>query len=171
MMLVAVQLSVPGLYLPPVFRNSRCRQIHPRRSFHCRSRLPCDKLVQSGALVVLVAVQLSVLGLYLPPVFRIADSHQIHPRRSFHCRSTLPCDYSGIGRVGQCWWRSNYPCWDCICRRCSNRLIAVTVRPRRSFHCQSTLPCDLSGIRRATGGCPGIVDARRLHPMSSGAYS
>ena len=46
------------------------RQIHPRRSFHCRSTLPCDSLGAAGALVVLVAVQLSVLGLYLPPVFK-----------------------------------------------------------------------------------------------------
>ena len=114
--LVAVQLSVPGLYLPPVFQKlpsippqtiislpvqtavckfglsgrvggaggcptiragivspagvqiAWChRQFRPRRSFHCRSRLPCGLAV--GALVVLVAVQLSVLGLYLPPVF------------------------------------------------------------------------------------------------------
>ena len=119
MVLVAVQLSVLGLYLPPVFKSadavrsapddhftagpdcrvkdsgsgrvggaggcptiragivspagvqmSRCHRIRPRRSFHCQSRLPCDRLGQSGALVVLVAVQLSVLGLYLPPVFK-----------------------------------------------------------------------------------------------------
>ena len=71
--LVAVQLSVPGLYLPPVF-NGSCRQIRPRRSFRCRSRLLCDAFAESGALVVLVAVQLSVLGLYLPPVFKLPKS-------------------------------------------------------------------------------------------------
>ena len=65
--LVAVQLSVLGLYLPPVF-NIDCHQIHPRRSFHCRSRPPCVHARPEGALIVLVAVQLSVLGLYLPPV-------------------------------------------------------------------------------------------------------
>ena len=42
--LVAVQLSVLGLYLPPVFENeSPCR---PRRSFHCRSRRPYVRIGQ-----------------------------------------------------------------------------------------------------------------------------
>ena len=50
--------------------KSRCHHLRPRRSFRCRSRLPCDRLGAAGALVVLVAVQLSVLGLYLPPVFK-----------------------------------------------------------------------------------------------------
>ena len=66
-MLVAVQLSVLGLYLPPVFSAGIAD--HPTQSFHCRSRLPCDPF-GSGRLVVLVAVQLSVAGLYLPPVFK-----------------------------------------------------------------------------------------------------
>ena len=67
--LVAVQLSVLGLYLPPVFRVAADIS-PPRRSFHCRSRLRCDTHRPVGALVVLVAVQLSVLGLYLPPVLK-----------------------------------------------------------------------------------------------------
>ena len=192
--------------------------LRPRRSFHCRSRLPCDRYRPVGALVVLVAVQLSVLGLYLPPVFKIAaainsapddhftagpdcrvtvsgsgrvgraggcptiragiispagvqssrlsistpDDHFtagpdcrvtvsargrvsgaggcptiragivspasvqsaiaiVHPRRSFHCRSRLPCDSLGQWARWSCWWLSNYPCWDCISRRCSKR--------------------------------------------------
>ena len=66
--LVAVQLSVLGLYLPPVFKVARL-ELRPKRSFRCRSRLPCDARAE-GALVVLVAVQLSVLGLYFPPVFK-----------------------------------------------------------------------------------------------------
>ena len=146
---MAVQLSVLGLYLPPVFKKSddvvtsapddhftagpHCRvifsgsgrvggaggcptiragivspagvqiarlihHIRPRRSFHCRSTLPCELLGAVGALVVLVAVQLSVPGLYLPPVFKVVAYHHIRPRRSFHCRSTLPCD--GLGQSG-----------------------------------------------------------------------
>ena len=90
---------------------------HPRQSFHCRSTLPCDSYRAEGALVVLVAVQLSVLGLYLPPV--LERQIHIHPRRSFHCQSKLPCERArAVGRVGACWWLSNYPCWDCISRRC-----------------------------------------------------
>ena len=99
MVLVAVQLFVLGLYLPPVFKNS-CHHIHPKRSFRCRSRLPCDRYRALGALVVLVAVQLFVPGLYFPPVF---DSC---------CQCTAPDDHfaagphccvisSGSGRVGR----------------------------------------------------------------------
>ena len=66
--LVAVQLSVPGLYLPPVFKSLRSISApddHFTASPHCRvTTRPV------GALVVLVAVQLSVPGLYLPPVFK-----------------------------------------------------------------------------------------------------
>ena len=95
-MLVAVQLSVLGLYLPPVFKRRYALVAHPRRSFHCRSRLPCDSIGQRARWSVLVAIQLSVLGLYLPPVFKSCCCHSIRPRRSFHCRSTLPC---GLARA------------------------------------------------------------------------
>ena len=77
--LVAVQLFVVGLYFPPVFEQKLAGQIHPRRSFHCRSRLLCDGSRADGALVVLVAVQLSVLGLYLPPVFNIRPLPGLYP--------------------------------------------------------------------------------------------
>jgi hypothetical protein len=68
--LAAVQLSAPGLYLPPVFETMRqSLSLHPPQTIislpvHtavCRMR-PVD------ALVMLVAVQPSVVGLYLPPV-------------------------------------------------------------------------------------------------------
>jgi len=70
-LLVAVQLLVLGLYLPPVLKFRMTLLDDPPQTIislfvHtavCRYR-------PSGALVVLVAVQLSVLGLYLPPVFR-----------------------------------------------------------------------------------------------------
>ena len=130
-----------------------CHCIRPRRSFRCRSRLPCDRLGQSGALVVLVAVQLSVLGLYLPPVFKSADAIDIRPRRSFHCRSTLPCDRIGQRARWWCWWLSNYPCRDCISRRCSIDC-SHHIRPRRSFQCQSTLRCD---ALRASGALTMLV--------------
>ena len=68
--LVAVQLSVPGLYLPPVLKSllhvSPAPDDHFTAGPHCR----VTELGPAGALVVLVAVQLSVLGLYLPPVFK-----------------------------------------------------------------------------------------------------
>src|ERR1051326_454298 len=66
--LVAVQLSGLGLYLPPLFKSPESPsplQTIISLPFHtalCKS-LP------SGASKVLVAVQLLVLGLYLPPEF------------------------------------------------------------------------------------------------------
>jgi hypothetical protein len=71
-MLVAVQLSVPGLYLPPVFRE----WLGPSEKYPPQTiiSLPVHTAVCDsrplGALVVLVAVQLSVAGLYLPPVLK-----------------------------------------------------------------------------------------------------
>jgi hypothetical protein len=67
--LVVVQLSVLGLYRPPVFKMllTPCPP-------HTIISLPVQTAVwshrPSGALVVLVGVQASVLGLYLPPVFK-----------------------------------------------------------------------------------------------------
>ena len=43
--LVAVQVSVLGLYLPPVFKKLR-HHPRPRQSFHCLSRLPCERIAQ-----------------------------------------------------------------------------------------------------------------------------
>ena len=66
---MAVQLSLLGLYLPPVFKAppvpSPPQTIIslPVQTAACESRA-------TGAFVVLVGIQLSVLGLYLPPVFK-----------------------------------------------------------------------------------------------------
>jgi hypothetical protein len=72
MVLVAVQLSVLGLYLPPVLKKpGGGRGPCPPQTI---ISVPVHTAVwpdrAAGAFVVLVAVQLSVLGLYLPPVFR-----------------------------------------------------------------------------------------------------
>src|ERR1041384_481991 len=69
-LLVAVQLSVLGSYLPPLFaRNSPPQTIIllPVQTVVCNQR-------GEGALVKLVAVQLSVLGLYLPPLLTAPES-------------------------------------------------------------------------------------------------
>jgi hypothetical protein len=69
-MLVAVQLSGMGLYLPPVLKSGT----PPSNPPHTIISLPVQTAVwnnrPAGALVVLVAVQLSVPGSYLPPVFK-----------------------------------------------------------------------------------------------------
>ena len=68
---------------------------------------------------MLVAVQLSVPGLYLPPVFKGGGLITTPPQTII----SLPVQ-TAVCSVGQtarwwCWWLSNYPCWDCICHRCS----------------------------------------------------
>src|SRR6516165_5838745 len=68
-MLIAVQVSVLGSYLPPVF--NRLLLLYPPQTI---ISLPVQTAVWAnravGALVVLVGVQVSVLGLYFPPVLR-----------------------------------------------------------------------------------------------------
>jgi hypothetical protein len=93
--LVAVQLSVPGLYLPPVLLPPPPQMIIslPVQTAMWPARAP-------GALVILVAVQLSVLGLYLPPVLKkplpAPPPPDDHFAASPNCRVAGP----GTGRVG-----------------------------------------------------------------------
>jgi hypothetical protein len=72
--LVAIQVPITGLYLPPVFNKYWLPLPSTKYPPHAIISLPVQIAVwwnrPSGALVVLVAVQLSVLGLYLPPVFK-----------------------------------------------------------------------------------------------------
>ncbi len=72
-MLVAVQLSVPGLYLPPLFSGlEQLILVNPPQTIISLSvhTAVCDPLV-SGTLVVLVGVQLSLPGSYLAPVAKL----------------------------------------------------------------------------------------------------
>ena len=85
MVLVAVQLSVIGLSLPPVLKYGAISAPDD----HFGAGPYCHVIHRtSGALVVLVAVQLSVLGLYLPPVFRKAhfSAPDDHFTASPYCR-------------------------------------------------------------------------------------
>ena len=67
--LIAVQLSVLGLYLPPGSKPSV-----PSVPAQTIISLPVHTAVNAtrppGALVVVVPVQVSALGLYLPPLFK-----------------------------------------------------------------------------------------------------
>ena len=93
MVLVAVQLFVPGLYLPPVLK--KLLPSYPAPDDHFAASPDCRVNVSGrGRVGVLVAVQLSVLGLYLPPVLKEVP-RMLRPRRSFHCRSRLPCERLG----------------------------------------------------------------------------
>jgi hypothetical protein len=68
--LVGVQLSVIGLYLPPLFKLPE--ELSPPQTIISVSvqTAVCPSL-PVGALVVEVAIQLSVLGLYLAPVLKL----------------------------------------------------------------------------------------------------
>jgi hypothetical protein len=67
---VAVQLSVLGLYLPPVLKcvGNGSPDIPPQTIISLSVHTAVCAARAEGAFVVLVAVQLSVPGLYLPPV-------------------------------------------------------------------------------------------------------
>jgi hypothetical protein len=66
--LVAVQLSVSGLYFPPVFKKLRV-SVPPQTIISVPVQTAVCWYRPVGAFVMVVAVQLSVAGLYLPPVF------------------------------------------------------------------------------------------------------
>jgi len=68
LVLVAVQLSASGVYLPPVSKSSK-PVVPPQTSISLLVHTAVWESRAAGALVVVVAIQLSVPELYLPPVF------------------------------------------------------------------------------------------------------
>ena len=98
-MLVAIQLFVPGLYLPPVFKKTWSS--HPPQMI---ISLPVQTAMcyvsTRGALVVLVAVQLSVPGLYLPPVFKAKLPDKSAPDDHLATGPDCRVLVLGLGRVG-----------------------------------------------------------------------
>jgi hypothetical protein len=70
-MLVSVQLSVTGSYLPPLLK----RLLSPFHPPQIIISLPVQTAVWPvlvvGALAVVVGVQVFVLGLYFPPVLKV----------------------------------------------------------------------------------------------------
>jgi hypothetical protein len=68
-MLVSVQLSVLGLYLPPLLKVLP-KFVPPQMIISLPVQIAVWNNRALGAFVVLVGVQLFVLGLYFPPVFK-----------------------------------------------------------------------------------------------------
>ena len=179
--------------------------IRPRRSFHCRSRLPCDvlegrarwscwwlsnyrardcisrpclrptvpsssapndhftagpdcRVTKSGIGRVGRAGGCPTIraGIVSPARVQKEDMH--HPRRSFHCRSRLPCEGLGQRARWSCWWLSNYPCWDCISRRCSRGATFGGSAPDDHFAAGPDCRVTASARGRVgrAGGCPAI---------------
>jgi hypothetical protein len=65
--LVAIQLSVLGLYFPPVFRTPP--MLYPPQAIFSAGPHCCVNLSASGRVGDAGGVQVSVPELYLPPVF------------------------------------------------------------------------------------------------------
>ena len=191
-MLVAVQLFVSGLYLPPVFKRDSIRvmsRIAPpddhfaagpycrvtrsgrrrvggagscptvragivsaagieefERARRCSS--PDDHLIAGPDCGVTASLSGGVGGVGSCPTIRagIVSPARVQMPRSRdatpddHFTASPHCCVITIGQMARwrCWWLSNCPCSDCICRRYSNS--SRHIRPRRSFHCRSTLP-------------------------------
>ena len=66
-MLVDIQVSAAGLYLPPVFKSPFVLT-QPDGIISLPVQTAACSLLASGALIVLVAAQVSVAGTYLPPL-------------------------------------------------------------------------------------------------------
>jgi hypothetical protein len=73
--LVAAQLFVPTLYLPPLL-NPAFSVAPPHTIISLPVQIAVWRNRPSGALIRLVATQLSVSGLYLPPVLKQEMSSQ-----------------------------------------------------------------------------------------------
>src|SRR5207253_1368034 len=68
-MLVGIQLFVPGLYFPPVFKPVLLAASPPQTIISVPVHIAVCEYRALGAFVVLVDVQMFVAGWYLPPVF------------------------------------------------------------------------------------------------------
>jgi len=143
--LVAVQLSVLGLYRPPVF--TLMLPLNPPQTIISLSVQTAMCWARpSGALVVLVAIQLSVLGLHRPPVLKTPLG--LNPPQTI---ISLP--------VQTAVWRYR-PAGALVGLGAVQLLVPGLYRPpvskkgkpplfppRRSFHCRSRLPYDQVGQR------------------------
>ena len=112
--LVALQLSAAGWYLPPVAAEEVSS---PNDHFAAG---PDCRVIASGKGRVDPAGGDPTIGariVFPASVPRAPVIKHIHPKRSFHCRSRLPCDRIGQAARWSSWWLPNYSCSDCICRR------------------------------------------------------
>ena len=136
-MLVVIQVSAEGLYLPPVF--SEPLLLSPP---HTIISLPVQTAaclsLASGALIVLVTVQVSVAGTYLPPLLPVPPVASSPPQMTISVPvhtavcSTVPRADSRHAWQPTCCWQ------DRTFRHCSTHL----VHRRRSFRFRSIRPYD-----------------------------
>ena len=120
---------------------------HPRRSFRCRSTLPCERLGQWAHRWCWWPSNCRCWGYICPPVFKYDSityryaAPDDHLAAGPHCRVRV----SAIGRVGGAGGCPTVGAG--IVSPAGVQNGAVIIRPRRSFRCRSTLPCDTLGHR------------------------
>ncbi len=168
-MLVAVQLSVSGSYLPPVFKgpgrsapddhfaagpDCRCASIGQRARWWCwwLSNYPCwDRTSRRCS---------------------NCRSRHFRPRRSFRCRSRLPCERSSGGRVGRA---GGCPTVRVGIVSPAGVQTAEAVKSAPDDHFAAGPDCGVTDSRRGrvggAGGCPtiraGIISAAGVERAGS----
>ena len=113
-------------------------RFRPRRSFHCRSTLPCDdsssgRIGGAGGRPAIRAGIVSPAGVEIATA--IIATPDDHFTASPYCRVTI----SGSGRVCRA-GRCPTVCAGIVSPAGVEIAVLPSLRPRRSFHCQSTLP-------------------------------
>ena len=143
-MLVAVQLLVLGLYLPPVFKEAAVGSApddHFAAGPDCRVTDSADGRVGGAG-------GCPTVGAGIISARRCSNTCRRRSAPDDHFAAGPDCRVIPFVRQARwwCWWLSNCRCWDCICRRCLTGR-SRHFRPRRSFRCRSRLPCDRFGQR------------------------
>jgi len=95
-LLVAVQLFVAGLYLPPV-SNVLLSSVPPRRSSRRHSKQRYDSIAPLGVLVVLVAVHVFAVGVVSPPLFKYRVKKSPKPPQTIISVASPDCRMSNRG--------------------------------------------------------------------------
>ena len=173
MVLVAVQLSVLGLYLPPVFKAGAVRSA-PDDHF---SAGPDRRVTRSGSGRVAGAGGCPTVaaGIISPAAVQIAASP--YPPQTIISLSvhTAVGYVSGSGRVGGAGGGPTIGAGIISSAGIQIGIYDQSFRPRRSFRCHSTLPCAFSASGRVggAGGCPtvraGIVSPASVQIATSSA--
>ena len=163
-MLVAVQLSVLGLYLPPVFK-SELPSAPPQTIISLPVQTAVVTIGADGRVGGAGGCPTVGAGIVSPAGVKTVPPS--HSAPDDHFAAGPDCRVTSIGHRARwwCWWPSNYPCWDCICRRCSNSGAAIISAPDDHFAAGPHCCVIASGGGRVggAGGCPtvgaGIVSA------------
>ena len=149
MVFVAIQLFVPGSYLPPVFNRTKFWSVPPQIIISLPLQTALCEARAEGTLAMVVAIQLFVLGLYVPPVLKYWGGG---PSLSFPPQTiislpvhTAVCNTRAAGALVVL-VATHCRYWDCISHLYLTGGRCYYFRPRRSFHCQSTLRCDPPGL-------------------------